>query len=302
MTRSIRALLALLLLAGAAVPAAAQTPSEPAAAPASAPAATTVQDDDPDRDQNNAQPDFYVATLPTNLRVPRGKMVFRMTHRFAAAAGPGRLRRPGSATFSASIPARTSGSSCGTGSCEGGQIGIYRTSDSTIQFSGQYKRVAGRLPARHRRAGNGRRHEQFQRQLLAGVAVVLSREIGDRAAIYLQPAWINNTNPEPTELVDDNDTTVMSGVGTRVRVRNSTYLVLEASPRVAGYKPGVTLVSFGIEQRLGGHLFQLNFSNGLGTTLANVARGGTGKRRLVFRDFNLVAEILLTGFDPDAWK
>ena len=29
-----------------------------------------------------------------------------------------------------------------------------------------------------------------------------------------------------------------------------------------------------IEKRAGGHAFQLNFSNGFGTTLAQVARGG----------------------------
>jgi hypothetical protein len=33
-------------------------------------------------------------------------------------------------------------------------------------------------------------------------------------------------------------------------------------------------VSFGIEKRAGGHLFQLNFSNGFGTTFGQVARGG----------------------------
>ena len=39
----------------------------------------------------------------------------------------------------------------------------------------------------------------------------------------------------------------------------------------------MTLISFGFEQRAGGHVFQLNFSNGFGTTLAQVARGGTAK-------------------------
>ena len=43
-----------------------------------------------------------------------------------------------------------------------------------------------------------------------------------------------------------------------------TYLVFEASPRVGGYAPGDTHVSFGIEQQAGGHVFQLNFSNGIG--------------------------------------
>ena len=36
------------------------------------------------------------------------------------------------------------------------------------------------------------------------------------------------------------------------------------------------MVSFGFEQRYGGHVFQLNVSNDFGTTLAQVARGGTG--------------------------
>ncbi|MCA1585919.1 MAG: DUF5777 family beta-barrel protein, partial [Acidobacteria bacterium] len=52
------------------------------------------------------------------------------------------------------------------------------------------------------------------------------------------------------------------------------YVFFEVTPRVAGYDPGVNQVSFGIEKRAGGHLFQLNFSNGIGTTLAQIARGG----------------------------
>ena len=32
--------------------------------------------------------------------------------------------------------------------------------------------------------------------------------------------------------------------------------------------------SFGIEKRAGGHMFQLNFSDGFGTTPAQLARGG----------------------------
>ena len=110
---------------------------------------------------------------------------------------------------------------------------------------------------------------------------MFSREVGERAAFYLQPAWINNTNPVPAELVDDNDTFLI-GVGTRVNVHGRTYLVLEAAPRVSGFNPGDTHVSFGIEQQAGGHVFQLNFSNGIGTTLAQVARGGVNDWHLGF--------------------
>ena len=45
-------------------------------------------------------------------------------------------------------------------------------------------------------------------------------------------------------------------------------------PRVSGFDPGVSTGSFGIEKRVGGHAFQLNFSNSFGTTMGQVARGG----------------------------
>jgi hypothetical protein len=51
------------------------------------------------------------------------------------------------------------------------------------------------------------------------------------------------------------------------------YVVAEASPRL-GHDPDSFQVSFGLEKRAGGHSFQLNFSNGFGTTLAQLARGG----------------------------
>jgi hypothetical protein len=79
-----------------------------------------------------------------------------------------------------------------------------------------------------------------------------------------------NTFNEPGD-----ENTFMIGLGARLRIRPSTYLVGEITPRVAGFDPRVNLASFGLEMRAGGHLFQVNFSNGLGTTLGQIARGGT---------------------------
>jgi len=86
MTQPLQFLLALVLGLSFAAPASAQAPADPAAP---AEAATTAQDDDPDRDPNDSQPDFYVATLNTNLRLPKGKMAFRLTHRFLRTIGDG---------------------------------------------------------------------------------------------------------------------------------------------------------------------------------------------------------------------
>jgi hypothetical protein len=66
----------------------------------------------------------------------------------------------------------------------------------------------------------------------------------------------------------------MIGLGTRVRVRPAWYFVAEITPRVAGYDPRDHQMSFGIEGRAGGHLFQVNISNGFGTTLGQLAGGG----------------------------
>jgi hypothetical protein len=77
----------------------------------------------------------------------------------------------------------------------------------------------------------------------------------------------------PSELAEDNDTFLL-GLGTRVRIRPTVYFVAEVTPR-AGFAPGATLGSFGFEKRWGGHIFQVNFSNGFGTLPSQIARGGT---------------------------
>jgi hypothetical protein len=78
-------------------------------------------------------------------------------------------------------------------------------------------------------------------------------------------------NASPFESGDNN--TFMIGLGARVRIRPSWYVVGEVTPRVAGFDPLTHQASFGIEGRSGGHLFQINFSNGFGTTLGQIARG-----------------------------
>ena len=88
----------------------------------------------------------------------------------------------------------------------------------------------------------------------------------------MHPLWVNNANLLPSEVVDSNDAFVL-GLGTRLRIRPTVYLVFEGAPRVAGDDPGSTQMSTGLEKRSGGHMFQLTFGNGFGTTMGQVARG-----------------------------
>jgi hypothetical protein len=63
------------------------------------------------------------------------------------------------------------------------------------------------------------------------------------------------------------------------------YLVAEVSPRVGGYAPGPPEFSFGLEGRVGGHVFQLNFSNTIKTTFLQIAQGGAPNS--LFLGFNI---------------
>lgn len=264
----------LLALAGASV-AAAQS-AAPVAAQATAP------DDDPDLDVNLAQPDFALSTLPTTLRLPKFKMVYRMTHRFYEPVKDAGL----GGVFGLDSGAMV-GLEMRVGLWTGWQASFYRTSDKTIQLSTQYDLVKqGRLPIGIAAFASTEGTDNFQESYTPALGAVFSREVGTRAALYVEPVWVNNSNPAPKALVDDNSTWLL-GVGARLRVLDSTYLVAEFLPRVSGYGPGTTQASFGIEKRAGGHLFQLTFSNSTGTTWGQLARGGPDGNHWVM-GFNLV--------------
>lgn len=242
--------------------------------PAATPAPPAQEEDDPDRDLNRAQPDFTLVALPTTLRMPRYRSSFRVTHRFGRPLGEGDF-----GDLLADLFGLDSGAIIGLeyrfGIFRGAQVGIHRTSDKTIQFMGQYdlKRQSDAFPLGVNVLGAIEGLDNFQESHSPSLGVILSREFRDRAAVYVEPIWVNNSNPLPKELTDDNST-FMIGVGARLRIRPTVYLVVEGTPRVAGFDPGATQASFGIEKRSGGHLFQLNFSNGLGTTFGQIARGG----------------------------
>ena len=126
----------LLIVAAVALPAAAQEASAPAAS-----ATPPAVQDDPDRDPNDAQPDFYVATLNTNLRLPKGKWNFRLTHRFTTPLGQGDFGDLAGRLFGLDGGALV-GLDLKYGLARGFDIGIYRTSfDRTIQLQGRYNLI-----------------------------------------------------------------------------------------------------------------------------------------------------------------
>jgi opacity protein-like surface antigen len=243
-----------------------------AAAALLTPAAASAQDAPDDAVLKLAEPDFTLIGLPTSLRLPRFGSAFRVTHRF---------RGPLNDDFgdvAGDLFGIDAGAQIGLeyrfGIVRNVQIGFHRTSDKTIEFFGQYGvlRQGGRRPFDVSATVAIDGTNNFRDSYSPTVGAVVSRTFGNVAAVYIEPMWVNNTNPLPRQIVDHNDT-FMVGLGARVRIRPTVYLVGETAPR-SGFKPGVTHGSFGIEKRAGGHVFQLNFSDGFGTTPSQIARGG----------------------------
>jgi len=238
------------------------------------PAFAQAPQDDPDLDLSFEQPDFTLVALPTTLRLPRFKSAFRVTHRFGRPLGQGDFGDLVEDLFGLDSGAQI-GLEYRFGLMRGLQAGIHRTSDKTIEFFSQYNvlQQGDASPVALGVLASIDGTDNFRDKYSPALGVAISRTIPGVAAFYLEPVWVNNSNPLPSELSDDNDSFLL-GLGARVRVRPTVYLVAEVVPRVAGHDPGVTHGTFGIEKRAGGHMFQLNFSNSFGTTMGQIARGG----------------------------
>ena len=247
---------------------------------------------DEDLDLDRAEPDFNVVNLPTNLRLPKHKLAFRLTHRFARELGEGDFSDLVADFFGFDGGAQI-GLGLRFGLFRGTQLALYRTSDRTIQLHAQQEVLREeRSPVGLSVAASVEGLNNFGlsdwppgaeplHDFSPSIAVVLSRKLGTRAAFYVVPSWVGNTRVVPSAPGDD-DATLVLGLGARIRLTGAMAVVGEYHPRLAGYRGDLgsgdpdSLASFGVEWRVGGHAFQINFSNALGTTPAQVARGAQG--------------------------
>ncbi len=229
------------------------------------------------------EPDFALVNLPTTLRLPRHKGSFRLTHRFQ-----GNLRSGSFGSQASSLFGLDTGAAIGFeyrfAVARHLQAAAYRTNiDRQTQFYAKYDPVSqsGGIPVSLSALVSIEGANNFRRDRSPALGAVISRRVGDLAALYATPMWVHNS----TGVAGDVRETGFLGLGGRVQVRHNVYLLAEASPRVGGYAPGDPEYSFGIEGRVGGHVFQLNFSNTVGTTFSQIARGGAPSS--LFLGFNL---------------
>ena len=126
------------------------------------------EEEDPDLEVNVSQPDFNLAALPTNLRLPKGKFAFRVTHRFSRPLGEGRLQRPARRLLRLRLGRadRARAALRAVSGRAGGHQPHLRSDHPVLQPV--RPREPAVVPGRDRDLGQHRRHQQLQRQLLAG--------------------------------------------------------------------------------------------------------------------------------------
>ncbi len=251
---------------------------------------------------NLAEPDFVVINLPTTLRLPRLKGNFRLTHRFAGNLRNGTFGQQASSLFGIDQGAII-GFEYRFAVATHTQAAFYRSSfDKTIQLYGKYDawHQHGSMPVSISPLVSIEGTDNFQEKFAPAVGAAVSRQIGTRVAAYITPVWVHNTaaSLDPISHSHDSDAhsavspyasesrnTTYVGLGGRARIGGSTYVAGEVAVRAQGYAPDQPAYGVSIEKRVGAHMFSLTFTNGFGTTFAQVARGGTANS--LFLGFNL---------------
>ena len=245
--------------------------------------AAFAQDADDDAVLKPAEPDFTLVNLPTGLRLPAGKGAFQVTHRFGLGFNNGeRFSDYAGALFGLDDSAVTS-LEVRVGIVKNGQVGILHSSDNrTWNFFGQYGLVRQDhgLPVDISALGGVDLIREpvpgtatFDRKSAPSIGAIVSRTFGEHAALYAEPFYVSNIYNE-FNTVSSKDNGVLIGVGARLRIGSSSYLVAETTPRVSGFKANQNPIAFGLEKRVGGHVFQLNVSNSFGTSISQMAMGG----------------------------
>ena len=239
-----------------------------------------------------AQIDLNLINLPTTMSIARHKGCFRLTHRFASD-----LRRGSFSQNAADLFTLDKGAIIGLeyrfGISSNLQAGVHRSLLSkTIQTFARWDflRQGASLPVSVSLTGSFEGLNNLRERRQQGVAVTVSRTFGDRLALYATPAFVagthavdfiagheghdHDTGLEEDEHANHNDTW-FAGIGGRVRFARTGYIAGEYTPRLHGYDPNRGEWGVAVEKRTGGHTLQLNFTNSFGTTLGQLARGGS---------------------------
>jgi hypothetical protein len=250
---------------------------------------------------SDPQIELNLVNLPTTRSLARHKGYARFTHRFARDLGLGDFGDLASDLFSLDNGA-VIGFEYRFGITSAVQAGIHRnTLSKTLQVFGRWDaiRQGGAWPIGVSALASIEGLDNLQEGHQPAVGAVLSYTRGRAIALYASPTFVDGTRdaellagaadehdhdhfataevertPEDGDEHSHHDGTFFVGLGTRVRVLPSVFLVGEISPRLAGHDPGDAAWGVSLEKWTGGHTLALTLTNFHGTTPGQIARGG----------------------------
>jgi hypothetical protein len=291
----------LMALAGSPTPTLAQS-APPAVSQPTPPAPPQTTDEDEERKRRMAEPDFTLVNLPSTALLPRRGGNFRLTHRFLANLASGSFTDHLENLFGLDNGAVIA-LEFRYAVISNLQAIVHRSSLSkTLMFAGQYDAikqgpqwwslgVSGiaswegtdnfRGTPSISDGHDDHEHPEGGAHRSPSLGAIFSKRISDRMAFYAVPVWVHHA---AVTLEGPRDTGYI-GLGGRLRLTPRMYLVGEVSPRIGGFAPGIQEFAFGFEGRAGGHLFQLTFTNSVGTTIGQISQGGFAET--LYLGFNL---------------
>jgi hypothetical protein len=250
--------------------------------------------------------ELNLVTLPTTQSLARHKSYTRITHRFARDLGLGDFSDLAADLFSLDNGA-VIGLEYRFGITNNLHAGLHRnTLNKTLQAFGRWDALRqGRLPFGASVFASLEGLDNLQDGHQPSVGAVVSYTRGRAIAMYLSPTFVDGTRdageltgighehdhfaladlPIDTHDGEDHsghDGTFFLGIGGRVRLLQSVFLVGEISPRLSGHDPGDAGWGVSLEKMTRGHTLALTLTNFFGTTPGQIARGGTDALHLGF--------------------
>jgi hypothetical protein len=239
-----------------------------------------AQQSDDDAALRPAEPDFVLINLPTTMPLPVHGSDFHLTHRFNLD-----LTSVSFGDAAANLFGLDNGANIGLeyrfGVMRHLEAIVLRTSiNKTFQFTAKYDgwHQNESMPVGISAVVSVEGDNNFKENYSPALGVVLSRTVRDRLAVYATPMWVHNTGTGGTVKRD----TGFIGLGARARFLETTYAVVEVTPRIGGYTIQDAEYAFSLEKRVGAHVFSLVFQNGASTTYRQLANGGPGGLYLGF--------------------
>jgi hypothetical protein len=251
--------------------------------------------------------ELNLVNLPTTRSIGRHKSYTRITHRFSRDLGLGDFKDLAADLFSLDNGAIL-GFEYRFGLTSAIHAGVHRnTLNKTLQLFGRWDllRQGGALPIGVSAFGSIEGLDNLQEGRQPGVGAVLSLTRGQALALYASPTFVDATREAasaggdphdhdhfpvadlPPDLHEDDEHadhsgTFFLGLGARLRLRPTVFIVGEISPRLTGHDPGDAGWGVSVEKWTRGHTLALTLTNFFGTTPGQIARGGTDAMYLGF--------------------